>query len=206
VKERLHLKDKGGRKVIDKAFDFLKKEIYGYLARIPELNVKNQEIVKVSSLLKLNGETELPSNVIGLTLVNVEEERVLKSQTTAVVDEAGRVSHLNPEIKLNLYMLVTANFTNYPTALEHLSAVIRFFQAKSVFTSKNSPLLPDAISKLMAELYTLSLEQQNHLWGALGSKYMPSVLYRLRLLAIQEGLKSDDQMPTMVINFESKGI
>ena len=192
--------------MIDKAFDFLKKEIYGYLARIPELNVKNQEVVRVSSLLKLNGETDLPSNVVGLTLVSVEEERVLKCQTTAVVDEAGRVSHVNPDLKLNIYMLVTANFANYPTALEHLSAVIRFFQAKNVFTSKNSPLLPDSVAKLVAELYTLSFEQQNHLWGALGTKYMPSVLYRIRLLAIQEGLRSDDQVPAMVINFESKGI
>jgi hypothetical protein len=43
--------------LIDKAFDFLKKEIYGYLSKIPELNIKNDSVIKVSSLLKLGGET-----------------------------------------------------------------------------------------------------------------------------------------------------
>jgi hypothetical protein len=192
--------------VIDKAFDFIRKEIYGYLARIPELNAKNQDLVKISSLLKLNGEADLPSNVIGLTLVNVEEERTVKTQTTAVMDDGGRISHVNPDIKLNLYMLVSANFANYSTALEHLSAVIRFFQARNVFNPKNSPTLPESIGKLVAELYTINFEQQNHLWGYLGAKYIPSVVYRLRLLAIQEAMKTDDQTPIMVIDFNAKGM
>jgi hypothetical protein len=144
--------------------------------------------------------------VIGLTLVNVEEERTVKTQTVALIDSDGRVSHVNPEIKLNLYMLVTSNFANYPTALEHLSAVIRFFQSKNVFYSQNSPTLPQSIGKLVAELYTINFEQQNHLWGSLGAKYVPSVIYRLRLLIIQEGLKTDEQAPTAAIGLTSKGV
>jgi hypothetical protein len=192
--------------VIDKAFDFLRKEIFGYLTRLPDLNAKNQDLIKVSSLLKLNGEADLPSNTIGLTLVNVEEERTVKTQTTAVMDDRGRISHVNPDIKLNLYMLVSANFANYPTALEHLSAVIRFFQTKNVFNPKNSPNLPESIGKLIAELYSANFEQQNHLWGALRAKYMPSVIYRLRLLIIQEAMKTDDQVPAMVIDISARGI
>jgi hypothetical protein len=36
------------------------------------------------------------------------------------------------------------------------------------------------------EMYTLSFEQVNHLWGTLGGKQMPFVLYKLRLIAITE--------------------
>jgi hypothetical protein len=32
----------------------------------------------------------------------------------------------------------------------------------------------------------MNFEQMNHLWGILGGKYIPSVLYKLRLIPIQE--------------------
>jgi hypothetical protein len=38
------------------------------------------------------------------------------------------------------------------------------------------------------ELYSLSLEQQNQLWGSLGAKYLPSAIYKVRLVVIDRGL------------------
>lgn len=57
-----------------------------------------------------------------------------------------------------------------------LSFIISFFQNKNVFNHQNSPELDEKIEKIIVDLYTLNLEQQNHLWGALGAKYMPSVV------------------------------
>jgi hypothetical protein len=36
------------------------------------------------------------------------------------------------------------------------------------------------------ELYTLTFEQINHLWGSLGGKQMPFVMYKLRLIALTD--------------------
>ena len=34
-------------------------------------------------------------------------------------------------------------------------------------------------------------EQQNYLWGMVGGKYLPSVLYKFRLLVIQENTPTE---------------
>jgi hypothetical protein len=40
--------------------------------------------------------------------------------------------------------------------------------------------------KFTMELFTLSFEQINHLWGSLGGRQMPFVMYKLRLVTISE--------------------
>ena len=40
--------------------------------------------------------------------------------------------------------------------------------------------------KFTLELYTLTFEQINHLWGSLGGRQMPFAMYKLRLVAITE--------------------
>lgn len=192
--------------MIDRAFEVLRSEIYNYLKRLPELNITSDQVVHVTPVIEYDGSIAVPENSLGLTLVNVEEERVVKSQTAITRSSDGRISYINPEIKLNLYILITAYFNNYNTALGHLSGAIRFFQGKNVFTHDNTPALHSDIQKLIAELYTLNFEQQNHLWGALGAKYLPSVIYRIRLIAIQEALKADEQPSVSIVNFTSTGL
>ncbi|MEX0928046.1 MAG: Pvc16 family protein, partial [Balneolales bacterium] len=51
----------------------------------------------------------IPDNSLGLSLINIEEERIFKDQKGS--RKNGRqVDRLNPEIKLNLYVLITAYF------------------------------------------------------------------------------------------------
>ena len=40
--------------------------------------------------------------------------------------------------------------------------------------------------KFTMELYTLTFEQINHLWGSLGGRQIPFAMYKLRLIAITE--------------------
>lgn len=115
------------------------------------------------------------------------------------------ISHLNPEIRLNLFLLFTAHFNDYKTALQFISGLIRFFQRKSVFTRDNSPTMPVGIERLVAELHPLNFEQQNNLWGSLGAKYLPSVMFKLRAVSIQEGQTKDQQLPITTIKIVGKG-
>ncbi len=192
--------------MIDIALDVLKTSIRDYLIRLPHLNITSEEPIVLDHFVEHDGTITIPTNALGLSLVNVEEERVVKSQKAFVKTTEGRVSHVQPEIKLNLYIVIAANFATYKTGLEFLSAAIRFFQSKNVFTPENTPDLDPSIKKLIVELYTLNFEQQNHLWGSLGAKYMPSVMYRVRLLTIQEAHALDDQPPIRIINFSEKNI
>lgn len=190
--------------MIDKGLEVIKGALEHYLKLLPELNLTSGDFIVLSHVVKPDGTLAAQNNSLAITLVNVEEERTLKSQNTVSISPNGNVSQVNPEIKLNLFVLVSANYQKYNTALQYLSAVVRCFQANNVFTKEKVPGMDPSIEKLIVELYTLNFEQQNHLWGTLGAKYIPSVLYRVRLIAIQEAIKSAEQKPIKKIHISDK--
>ncbi len=191
--------------MINKAIDLLKDEIHNYLKLKPELNVGNQQTVNLSNVVDAQGNIEIPQESLGLTLVNIEEEKVLKSQTYSV-SKNGNISYFNPEIKLNLYVMITANFASYLTAVQYLSYVISFFQGKNVFDHNTSPNLDSGIEKLIIDLYTLTFEQQNYLWGAIGSKMLPSIMYRVRMLVVQESLNKAEAPAIKILGTSEKSL
>ena len=127
-----------------------------------------------------------PEDQIGVTLVNVEEERALKSQLPQSVYADGRRVVLEPELKLNLQLLFAANFKQYDQGLRQLSLVLTFFQVHTVFTAERYPGLDPRIQRLGVDLISLSFEQLNQLWAFVGAKQLPSALYRVRLVALQD--------------------
>lgn len=122
-----------------------------------------------------------------MSLVNMEEERKVKDQSFYKESPAGQPIRVHPEVKINLYVLFTVKDEDqYEQALEYLSLIVQFFQANPYFNGQTHPTLDASIQKLIAELYTLSFEQQNNLWGSLSTRYLPSALYKIRLVAVQE--------------------
>jgi hypothetical protein len=91
--------------------------------------------------------------------------------------------------------------------LKQLSFVISYFQAKNVFTPDNSPALAsydENIQRLVVELYSYSFEQLYNFWSVVGTKYLPSVLYKVRLLSFQEREFTDSTIPIEKIGIDSK--
>ena len=84
---------------------------------------------------------------------------------------------------VNVYVLFVANMDDYVEALKALSLVIAFFQNRFVFQVAGNG---DAASRIVFELYSLTFEQQNHLWASLGAKYMPSVMYKASIVEIRD--------------------
>lgn len=135
--------------------------------------------------------TELDNHIV-LTLVNVEEERALKNGPVTTLAPTGEVGYRNRPLHLNLFLLFTANYRNYGTALKRLAQVLTFFQGKRRFTAANSPgaVLPQSgivEFSLALDLLSLTFEQVNHLWGFLGAKQGPFVIYRGRLVVVSDG-------------------
>lgn len=152
------------------------------------------------ALMDGDNQGDLDDKII-MTLVNTEEESALKNKSHVLKTPKG-IKYLEPPVFLNMYVLISATLGQdskdaYEFALDRLSLVIQFFQAKRKFTVKNSPfstIVNDSnISdeqkeklKLHVELYTLTFEQINHLWGSLGGKQTPFAMYKIRLVGIQE--------------------
>ena len=120
-----------------------------------------------------------------VSLINIEEDRVSKIQENYVRTESSTLFR-NPPLRLNLYILIAANKTDYGRSLEMLGLVMQYFQQHAVITKTTHPNLDDGIEKLLVELYSLSFEQINHIWSTLGGKYLPSVMYRIRQVVLLE--------------------
>lgn len=184
--------------MIHNALNFISQEINRYLNNAA--GTANDKLVVVTSIVS-NGDLAIPEKTIGLTLMNIEEDRVAKDQRVTVKNATGEIETRNPDIYLNLFVLISANFdsaeTEDPTedyleGLKQLSQIITFFQGKSVFTQSNSPLLAlidPTIDRLSIELFSFNFEQMNHFWSIVGHSYLPSVLYKIRMITIQENVQ-----------------
>lgn len=135
----------------------------------------------------LGGTRENLDGKIVMSLVNIQEETTLKN-IPHYRQENGRTIYKNPPVNLNLFVLFSVlHREQYETSLKRLTRVIEFFQYKKEFSFATTPqagLIAQDV-KVYADLYTLTFEQLNHLWGALGGKQVPFVLYKFRIVAIE---------------------
>ena len=150
-----------------------------------------------SQIILADASTLTTSTAIGcyVTVVNLEEEAALKnlSHSTRV---AGQVVYREPPIHLNLSLLITCRFDQYVTSLVHLSSVIEFFQHHRVFSAEHqrpANPFPAVLEKLLVEFQSQNFEKLNHMWGMLGGLYLPSALYKLRMIKVQ--LDEDSEGP-----------
>jgi hypothetical protein len=122
-------------------------------------------------------------------MMNVEEEKTLRAADPYVrVAEDGTRLRAQPDIRLNLYVLFVARFKSYEHGLDYLGRIIAHFQTHRVFDRQSAPDLDPRIGKLIMELTTLSLAEQNEIWNALRTTYHPSVFYRVKMLAYRDDL------------------
>ncbi|HAR39350.1 MAG: hypothetical protein A2W86_09165 [Bacteroidetes bacterium GWD2_45_23] len=130
-----------------------------------------------------------------LTLLRLEEETTLKNTPHVRVNET-KTEYRNPPLHLNMFLLIAANFKNYDTSLISISKAIEFFQGKKVFTSANTVYNRDNVTsdvlddfRFILEIYSPSFEELNNIWGTLGGRQLPSVIYKIQLIQIERDKK-----------------
>lgn len=145
------------------------------------------ERVVPGSLLGLDGnpDANLKEKIV-ISLVNVQEDPVYHSVDTFARRPDGTSELVRPEVRLNFYMLFIANLSIYGEALKAIANVVAFFQQRPATSFSDIPALADRRGRISFELHSMTFEQQNHLWGTLGAKYMPSVMYKLGLVQIDD--------------------
>ncbi|MCL6258880.1 DUF4255 domain-containing protein [Aquiflexum sp. TKW24L] len=124
-----------------------------------------------------------------VSVVNIQQESTLRNMAAnrQVFDNAGlpRGVARNPGVFLNIYLLIGANKSQYNIGLQRISQVISFFQRNSILTVAEIPNLPDfGLEKIIFDLHSTNFEELNQLWGIMGGKYLPSVVYKMRLAYI----------------------
>jgi Pvc16 N-terminal domain len=162
--------------------------------------------VLLSGLVGPDGNTIIKDeSALVLSIVNIEHETHRKTNAGYVHLNGGSIGQQYPPVNVNVYLLLSMLFNEkqYPEGLKWLSAAIGFFQSNPVFNHQNMSDLPSSIKKITCEIVNLSIQDMSHFWGALGAKYQPSIIYKLRMLSIQEGdiraeLPQTQQAPEVV--------
>jgi Pvc16 N-terminal domain len=188
-------------------FQFIADELNKYLilkgvvsSDTPRVELGN--IARAYDTDTLTGSDPIANRAI-LSLVNVEEDRVSKQQENYVKSIVS-TRYKSPPLFLNLYMLVSVNRNNYGQSLAWLSHILQYFQFQNVFTPITHPSLDSRILKLIVELHTLNFEQINHMWSTLGGKYLPSVMYKIRQVTLDEDLVISESGFIKEIKIEDK--
>lgn len=170
-------------------------------------------VVDLKSIILPNGTVNVDDNFhITIMMVGLEEERREGKRPHLVQRDDKQIIKLNPPVELDLFILFAAHKENYETALRDLSDVVSFFQANPVFDEQRFPSLNSSVQnpeqkpwqlveKLIFNLHSLSFEQQNNLWAMLGSKYIPSVVYKMKMLTVFDTRSKEKAPPVTEINF-----
>jgi len=182
--------------MLDVALNFLTAELNSYLV-VRGARKATDEIgrVEVGRLVDDAGKWAIKDDHIGAVLIHVEEERVMRAQLPETVTSGGKHIVLEPKLKLNLHVLFAARFQRYDVGLRSLSLVLTYFQSHAVFTPDAYPGLDPRLERLAVELQAPSFEELNQIWAFLGAKHLPSVLYRVRMVALQDSAPMAVQQP-----------
>ncbi|MHA7059804.1 DUF4255 domain-containing protein [Aquimarina sp. M1] len=162
---------------------------------IEEKPVSLDNIAFIESETNDNNNTN--NNVI-LSLLHTEEEATLKNILNHQI-EGTKVVYKNNKVHLNLYTMFSANRSDYTESLKSLSKIIEFFQSKRIFTQSNTSFDRelDGMDKIKdfrftVELFSPSFEEMNFIWGTLGGKQYPSVIYKVSVLEIERDVTQSE--------------
>ncbi len=153
----------------------------------------SEDLVVITNLVDVNGSVPVnAANKLVVFLANIERETLVATQGARAAVAGGdrdAIVQTSAAVHLNLMLMFAANFGGgkYTEALKLISATIAFFQGRALFDHHTSPDLDPRIERLVLEIENLNVAELSNLWGILGGKYVPSILYRMRMVTFDSG-------------------
>lgn len=173
--------------MIDSAITHITSYLNQFLRRSFDLT---EDIVVISNIVEQDG-TVAPgiNNKLVAFIVNIEKDTAPYRQLPGSPGGPDRAVITYPPVYVHVYLMFAGHFSgnNYQEALKFISQTISFFQRRPVFDHQNTPDLDPQIDKLILDIENLDIKDLSTLWGVLGGKYLPSILYRVRMVAFDSG-------------------
>lgn len=186
-----------------KISNILSKLISKINIEIPS-NVLDIEINNIATL-ENQADSDMSKSPIILSIVNIEEDRTLKNQSVYLkeTNDNTNISRFKNPTQHLIFSILFSSYLQeskfYLNGIEKLNLVINYFQQNNTFYYKkdDSELIYYLdfmskteveklnYSKITFETVSLNMEQLNQMWSYLGSKYMPSILFKMRLYPVQ---------------------
>ncbi len=185
------------------------KQLNGYLdAKISR--VDGSEHVSLTNPAPNIGSLFTQGDKLYFSLLNIEEQLSLREGGVNRRVVGNHLLTSQPPVNFNLQVIFIANHSkDYKTELNLIYWVMEFFQCKPLFNLANTPGLANAgfsgDDKLIFELNSLPLKEMHYVWGNLGMKQMPSVVYQIKMLTIQNSTVASEDGVINSIELVNKG-
>ena len=174
--------------MIGSTLQFIAEQMNDYVCNVLKLNPANNKVL-LSSIVDPNGAlTVRDQNVLLIKLVNIEPDPIANGSDPIRHFPKGSDLTESAPLYLNLQIILAAYSQpeQVKSGLDMLTLGIAFLQGKSMWNPQNTPQLPEGVERLVFEMGTLDLHQLNHVWGAIGTKYLPSAIYKVKMLTIDD--------------------
>ena len=183
--------------MLDVVLNFFAGEVNAYLKARTGIDA---DAVSLSAIVDENGKYAIANDSIGINIINIEEECVHKEQLPQSTYRSGQNVMLEPRLNLNLSVMFAANYKHYDQALKYISYVMTYFQAHRLFVPADYASLDQSLKRVVVELQRLNYDQLNQVWAYIGAKQLPSVIYRVRMVGIQDQAASEVGPPIYSID------
>lgn len=171
--------------MISQFITFLKNDLNSFITNKKGVN---ESFVLFANLNNINENPQGADNKIIISIVNIEEEKLLKHPDN-YTKTTTEINYKKPAVWLNficLFTFYTKSNENYD-GIDLLANVVQYFQSRPRIT-KTTAVVPEAFPAMYedfrAEFVSLNYEQTNYLWGLFGGKYHPSVIYKFKTIPI----------------------
>jgi hypothetical protein len=166
--------------VIDLALKLISDRLNAHLSALFKVS---EDLVAVGPLSDAEGKpTAEARNRLTLFLTNIAQDKVPRSNAPRGALSGGQA----PPVHLDIYFMLASGHDPeiYGEGLKMISAALMFFQANPVMTPRTTPEMPAGLAQLTIEISNLKVEEIGQLWGNLGGRYAPSVMFKVRSVMI----------------------
>lgn len=171
--------------MISQFINFLKVDLNSFISQKKGVE---DTFVLFANLNNVIENSQNGENKIIISIVNIEEEKLLKSPDN-YIKSPTEIIYKNPPVWLNficLFTFFTKSNENYD-GIDLLSNVVQYFQSKPRLNKVTAVVpenFPSGMEDLRAEFVSLNYEQTNYLWGLFGGKYHASVVYKFKTIPV----------------------
>jgi hypothetical protein len=152
-------------------------------AHLSALFSVSEELVSIGPLSDAEGKpTAEARNRLTLFVTNIAHDTVPRNVSPRGALAGGQM----PPVHLDIYFMLASGHDPqiYSEGLKLISAALMFFQANPVMTPRTAPEMPAGLTQLSIEIANLQAQEVGQLWGNLGGRYVPSVMFKVRSVMI----------------------
>ena len=159
-------------------------------AYLENLDRRGDAWISLTSLVDHNGTLNQGArDKIVMCVYNITRETTISTYQSTLSggrksDPAAGLAIVSPPLFIDIHLMFMANFTekNYSDGLAALSRLVGYFQQTPFYDASNAPGLDPAFDKLTLEFENLSPVDVNYVMSMLGTRYLPSAFYKLRMI------------------------